>query len=138
MKVAVSPEALFKEAQARSLGIERSRNPEAALERLRAECLAYFDSLPEPPLYPRMNDPAREAAARLMPRSTELLASCLAVSKDAHVCQEAPTPPPLAVRWGAASGPRRKRGGGRRSSSPASSRRIGCGFARTNRRSPFS
>ncbi len=89
MKVAVSPEELFKEAQARSLAIERSRNPEAALERLRAECLAFFDSLPEPPLYPRMNDPAREAAARLMPRSTELLASCLALSKDAQVCQEA-------------------------------------------------
>jgi hypothetical protein len=80
---------LFKEAQSRSLGIERSRNPEASLERLRAECLTFFDSLPEPPLYPRMNDPAREAAARLVPRSTELLASCLALTKDAQVGQEA-------------------------------------------------
>jgi len=89
MKASVTPQELFKEAQSRSLGIERSRNPEAALERLRAECLTFFDSLPEPPLYPRMSDPAREAAARLVPRSTELLASCLALSKDAQVGQEA-------------------------------------------------
>jgi len=89
MKVAVQPEELFKDAESRSLQIERARNPEAALERLRAECLAFFDSLPEPPLYPRMNDPARAAAARLLPKSTELLARCIALGRDAQLEQQA-------------------------------------------------
>ncbi len=89
MRVAVQPEELFKDADSRSLQVERARNPEAALERLRAECLAFFDTLPEPPLYPRMNDPARAAAAELLPKSTELLARCIALGREAQVGPQA-------------------------------------------------
>jgi hypothetical protein len=89
MRVAVQPEELFKDADSRSLQVERARNPDAALERLRAECLAFFDTLPEPPLYPRMSDPAREAAAQLLPKSTELLSRCIALGRDAQVGPQA-------------------------------------------------
>jgi hypothetical protein len=89
MKWTVHPEELFKDAEARSLQMERARNPEAALERLRAECATLFDSLPEPPLYPRMDDPVRAAARQLLPRTRELLARCIALGRDGQVERQA-------------------------------------------------
>ncbi len=89
MRSPVHPEELFQEAQARALAIGQARNPEAAWERLRAECLAFFDSLPEPPMYPRLDDPARAAAAERLPLSTELLARCLALEREAPGEQQA-------------------------------------------------
>jgi len=87
----VTSQELFQQAQARAAALERPRNSEAELERLRAECLAFFDSLPEPPLYPRLDDPARRAAAERLPMTTELLARCLALGKDASLqAQTAP------------------------------------------------
>lgn len=52
---------------------------EASLERLRAEALALFARLPEPPVYRRAEDPARKAAESLLPEAEELLARALAL-----------------------------------------------------------
>ncbi len=91
MRVPVTSEQLFQQAQARAASLERPKNSEAELERLRAECLAFFDSLPEPPLYPRLDDPVRRTAAERLPMTTELLARCLALGKDASLqAQTAP------------------------------------------------
>jgi len=91
MRVPVTSQELFQQAQARAAALERPRNSEAELERLRADCLAFFDSLPEPPLYPRLDDPARKAAAERLPLTTELLARCLALGKEASLqAQTAP------------------------------------------------
>jgi hypothetical protein len=89
MKAAVLPQDVLTAAEARSQQLDRERNPDAALERLRAECLAFFDALPEPPLYSRRSDPARESAARLVPKGTELLARCLALGREPSLQQQA-------------------------------------------------
>lgn len=81
----VLPEEVLKQAEARALQVEVPRNPESALERLRAECLAFFDRIAEPPLYRRANDPARTAAAQLLPQGKELLARSLALSRGGPV-----------------------------------------------------
>jgi hypothetical protein len=67
------------------LELDRPRNPEAALERLRAECLGFFDSLPELPLYPRADDPARSKAEALLPAVEELLARCAVLRREPAV-----------------------------------------------------
>ena len=85
----MTSQELFQQAQARAATLERPRNWEAELERLRAESLAFFDTLPEPPLYPRLDDPARKAAAERLPMTTELLARCLALGKDASLQPQA-------------------------------------------------
>src|SRR5262249_13870264 len=81
MNQLVLPEEVLRQAEARAGKVELARSREAAWERLRAECLGFFDRVAEPPLYRRPNDPARAAAARLLPEGNELLARSLALSR---------------------------------------------------------
>ncbi len=85
MNVTVLPDEMLREAQARSLQVEAPRNPETALERLRADCLAFFDRVPEPPLYRRPSDPARATAVLLLSQGKELWARCLALARGGTV-----------------------------------------------------
>jgi hypothetical protein len=78
----VEPEQLIAAARARARNLDIPRAPEkAALERLRTESAAWFDRVPEPPLYPRLDDPTRRTAEQLIPAGQELLARCLASSR---------------------------------------------------------
>ncbi|HZA49576.1 MAG TPA: CFI-box-CTERM domain-containing protein [Myxococcaceae bacterium] len=78
----MEPEELFAAARARARKLDIPRAPEeAALERLRAESAAWFDQVPEPPLYPRLDDPTRQTAQQLIPAGQELLARCVALSR---------------------------------------------------------
>ena len=78
----VEPEELFAAARARARKLDIPRSPEeAALERLRAESAAWFDQVPEPPLYRRLDDPTRQTAEQLIPAGQELLARCVALSR---------------------------------------------------------
>ena len=78
----MEPEQLIAAARARARNLDIPRAPEqAALERLRTESAAWFDLVPEPPLYPRLDDPTRGTAQRLIPAGQELLARCLALSR---------------------------------------------------------
>jgi hypothetical protein len=71
----VQPKELFKEIEARALALQPPPGPvEAAVERLRLEWVAFFDQVPEPPLYRRAEDPVRRAAEALVERGGELLA----------------------------------------------------------------
>src|SRR5262249_60972175 len=81
MNQLVLPEEVLRQAEARSVQVEVPRNPETALERLRAECLGFFDRVAEPPLYRRPNDPARAVAARLLPEGKEPLARSVGPSR---------------------------------------------------------
>lgn len=82
MNGAMQPEDLFEAARARARALEVPRPPEAAaLERLRTECAAWFDKVPEPPLYRRLDDPARKTAEGLIPEGEELLARALATAR---------------------------------------------------------
>jgi hypothetical protein len=81
MNGVVLPDEVLKQAEARALQIDLPGNPDTALERLRAECVAFFDRVAEPPLYHRANDPARAAAVQLLAPGKELLARCLAMEK---------------------------------------------------------
>jgi hypothetical protein len=81
MKQAMQPEELFETARARARALEVPRPPEpSALERLRTECAGWFDQLPEPPVYRRLDDPARRGAEVLIPEGQELLARCLSLA----------------------------------------------------------
>lgn len=81
MNEVVQPDEILREAEALSHQVEVPRNAESAMERLRADCLTFFDAIPEPPLYPRPDDPGRSAAAQLIPRGRELLARCLMLTR---------------------------------------------------------
>lgn len=82
----MQPEEILDAARARARGLEFPRPPEdPVLERVRAESAAWFDQLPEPPLYRRMDDPARKRAEELIPLGQELLSRCLAMARHEAV-----------------------------------------------------
>ncbi|MGZ3457207.1 MAG: CFI-box-CTERM domain-containing protein [Archangium sp.] len=54
-----------------------------AQEQLRAQALALFARIPEPPVYHRAEDPARKAAEALLPELEKVLALGLAVEREA-------------------------------------------------------
>jgi hypothetical protein len=82
MKRQMEPEEIFEAARARARRLDLPRAPEdAALESLRTECAAWFDRVPEPPLYPRLEDPSRRIAEQLLPEGQDLLSKCLALSR---------------------------------------------------------
>jgi hypothetical protein len=82
MKCSMEPEQIFEAARARARRLHVPRSPEEpALEGLRVECAAWFDRVPEPPLYPRLEDPSRKTADGLIPEGQELLSKCLALSR---------------------------------------------------------
>jgi hypothetical protein len=84
----MEPEELFESARARARRLDVPRTPdEAALDALRAECASWCESVPEPPLYPRLNDPARKRASELIPRGEELLAKCLSLARHERARQ---------------------------------------------------
>jgi len=86
MMSAVQPSELFQLAETRALALPAARPPlDAAIERLRSECVVFFDQVPEPPIYRRADDPLRKVAQGLVPGGQELLARCLALARDAEV-----------------------------------------------------
>jgi hypothetical protein len=79
----MEPEEIFEAARARARRLDVPRSSEeAALEGLRTECAAWFDRVPEPPLYPRLEDPTRKLAQELIPQGQELLSKCFALSRQ--------------------------------------------------------
>jgi hypothetical protein len=82
MCAALQPEELFKAAQQRAETMSLPRAQEAQ-EQLRAQALALFARIPEPPVYHRAEDPARKAAEALLPELEKVLALALAVGRQA-------------------------------------------------------
>ncbi|WNG60025.1 hypothetical protein F0U59_38940 [Archangium gephyra] len=82
MCAALQPEELFQAAQKRAATIPLPRAQEAQ-EQLRAQALALFARIPEPPVYHRAEDPARKAAEALLPDLEKVLALALAVAREA-------------------------------------------------------
>ena len=82
MCAALQPEELFKAAQQRAETMSLPRAQEAQ-EQLRAQALALFARIPEPPVYHRAEDPARKAAEALLPELEKVLALALAVARQA-------------------------------------------------------
>lgn len=80
MCAALQPEELFKAAQQRAETMSLPRAQEAQ-EQLRAQALALFARIPEPPVYHRAEDPARKAAEALLPELEKVLALALAVGR---------------------------------------------------------
>ncbi|WP_375766946.1 hypothetical protein NR798_35430 [Archangium gephyra] len=78
----MQPEELFQAAQQRAATISLPRAQEAQ-EQLRAQALALFARIPEPPVYHRAEDPARKAAEALLPDMEKVLAQALAVAREA-------------------------------------------------------
>ncbi len=54
---------------------------EAALELLRTETASWFSQVPEPPMYRRLNDPARKRSEELLPQGQTLLTRAREVSR---------------------------------------------------------
>lgn len=78
----MQPEEIFDAARARARGLDFPRPPEDPVqERVRTECAAWFDKLPEPPVYRRMDDPGRKAAELLIPEGQELLSTCISMGR---------------------------------------------------------
>jgi hypothetical protein len=75
-------EELVTAAEARSLELGRSSVPDAALDRLREDCLRYFERVPEPPVYLRRDDPARTQARELVAEGQELLARAISLGRE--------------------------------------------------------
>ncbi|PTL77911.1 hypothetical protein DAT35_42705 [Vitiosangium sp. GDMCC 1.1324] len=82
MCAALQPEELFQAARQRAESMSLPRAQEAQ-EQLRAQALALFARIPEPPVYHRAEDPARKAAEALLPELEKVLALGLAVERDA-------------------------------------------------------
>jgi hypothetical protein len=80
MCAALQPDELFKAAQARAASMSLPRAQEAQ-EQLRAQALALFSKIPEPPVYHRVDDPARKAAEALLPELEQVLALALALGR---------------------------------------------------------
>ncbi|QRO00020.1 hypothetical protein JRI60_13790 [Archangium violaceum] len=77
----MQPDELFQAAQQRAATLSLPRAQEAQ-EQLRAQALALFARMPEPPVYHRLDDPARKAAEGLLPELEKVLALGLAVERD--------------------------------------------------------
>lgn len=82
MCAALQPEELFQAARQRAESMSLPRAQEAQ-EQLRAQALALFARIPEPPVYHRVEDPARKAAEALLPELEKVLALGLAVEREA-------------------------------------------------------
>ena len=78
----MQPEELFQSARQRAQGVNLTRAEEAR-EPLRAQALALFARIPEPPVYHRAGDPARQRAEVLLPDVEKLLAQAWAVEREA-------------------------------------------------------
>ncbi|MFZ5472093.1 MAG: CFI-box-CTERM domain-containing protein [Myxococcota bacterium] len=76
----MQPEELIESAKARAEALAPPSDVER--ERLRGECVAFFDQVPEPPVYRRANDPSRALALALTQRGEELLARCMSASRE--------------------------------------------------------
>lgn len=79
---ALRPEELLQAARERAASMSLPRAQEAR-EQLRAQALALFARIPEPPVYHRGEDPARKAAEQLLPELEKVLALGLAVEREA-------------------------------------------------------
>ncbi|MBI3185724.1 MAG: hypothetical protein HYZ28_26595 [Myxococcales bacterium] len=80
---------LIAEAESRARQLEPEPAPEQAVERLRTECFSMLDRIPEPPLYRRSEDPARQLAGELLSEGQELLALAVALSRVSEVREAA-------------------------------------------------
>jgi hypothetical protein len=79
----VQPAELFQQAEAESRRLPPPPPPlDAAIERLRSECAAFFDLVPEPPVYRRADDPTRVLAQSLTARGEGLLARALSLERQ--------------------------------------------------------
>jgi hypothetical protein len=80
----MEPEELFRAAEQRANHRELLEPPnDSVLERLRSDASAFFAKVPEPPLYPRLDDPERRRAAELLSEGELLLARALTLSRAA-------------------------------------------------------
>ena len=82
MCAALQPEDFFQAARVRAQTLSLPRAQEAR-EQLRAQALALFARIPEPPVYHRAGDPARQQAEALLPDVEKVLALGLAVEREA-------------------------------------------------------
>ncbi len=79
----MKPEELFATAEARSRELPPPAQPvDTTVERFRAQLVAFFDVLPEPPVYHRIEDPVRKRSAELAGRGAELLAHALRLLRE--------------------------------------------------------
>ncbi len=81
MCAALQPEDFLQAARARAETLSPPRAQEAR-EQLRALALGLFSRIPEPPVYHRAGDPARQQAEALLPEVEKVLALGLAVRRD--------------------------------------------------------
>jgi hypothetical protein len=78
MYVGVDPREFLSAAEQRARELSPPPAPvEPVLDRLRADCVRFFTQTPEPPVYRRAEDPARDKAAALVPQAQELYTRCL-------------------------------------------------------------
>jgi len=87
MCAALQPDELFKAAQARAASMSLPRAQEAQ-EQLRAQALALFSKIPEPPVYHRVEDPARKAAEEELERRVELEKQLVGIVSQADIVLE--------------------------------------------------
>jgi hypothetical protein len=80
--LALQPEELFQAARERAASMMVPRAQEAR-EQLRAQAVAMFARMPEPPVYLRAEEPARRESEALLPEVEKLLALGLAVEREA-------------------------------------------------------
>src|SRR4051812_9295962 len=69
-------------AEARSLELGRPSPLDVALDRLRADCLRFFEKVPEPPVYLRRDDPSRGQARELLVEGQELWARAMSLGRE--------------------------------------------------------
>ncbi|MGQ0506556.1 MAG: CFI-box-CTERM domain-containing protein [Myxococcaceae bacterium] len=78
------PEEVFAAADARAQTLAKLEVPwDVAAEKLRAEIVAFFERIPEPPVYHRVEDPLRERAEALVPQGEELLGRAFRLQREA-------------------------------------------------------
>lgn len=80
----MQPTEIFEAAQAQARGLAAATS-DAELQRLRAELIAFFDELPEPPLFRRVEDPLRKKAAELLPAGQALLARGISAQRTQEI-----------------------------------------------------
>src|SRR5438094_119731 len=83
MHVSLDEVIAAAERRAAELPSRRGAAADVELDALRADCARYFDRVPEPPVYLRQEDPARERAKALLDEGGELLARALSLWAEA-------------------------------------------------------
>ena len=78
----VQMEEVMTAAKARARELGRPGPLDAALDRLRADCLRFFERIPEPPVYLRRDDPSWGGARELLAEGQELLARAISLGGD--------------------------------------------------------